>query len=147
MAETFTIAAAEIRRNRKPPPGRRRYRACHGYGMRMAGRTGDDRRGDARGAADGGCGAAAGPPIDPALLVAREHAWRARFGGDGVARSCCRRVHRHQLTDGPMASREATIAASGAFKDGGGRLLRLRFGNARAALGGYGRLRALRWRR
>lgn len=97
-------------------------------------------------------GAASPPdaPIDPALLVAREHAWRAWFGGDDVA---LRELLPPEFigiswTDGPMASREATIAASKAFRDGGGRLLRLAFPETRAQRYGdtvvlYGRFDAV----
>ena len=89
-------------------------------------------------------------PIDPALLVAREHAWRAWFGGDGVALAELLPPEFIGIswTDGPMASREATIAASKAFKDGGGRLLRLAFPETRAQRFGdtvvlYGRFEAV----
>lgn len=97
---------------------------------------------------------AASPPanttIDPALLVAREHAWRAWFGGDEVALAALLPPEFIGIswTDEPMASREATIAASKAFKAGGGRLLRLAFPETRAQRFGdtvvlYGRFEAV----
>ena len=90
------------------------------------------------------------PPIEPALLVAREHAWRAWFGGDAVALTELLPPEFIGIswTDGPLASREATIAASTAFKKGGGRLLRLAFPETRAQRFGdtvvlYGRFEAV----
>lgn len=89
-------------------------------------------------------------PIDPALLVAREHAWRAWFGGDGVA---LRELLPPEFigiawVDARFASRDETIAASKAFRDGGGRLVRLAFPETRAQRFGdvvvlYGRFEAV----
>lgn len=75
-----------------------------------------------------------GAPIDPALLAVREAAWRAWFAGDSAA---LERVLPDDFvgiawTDGPFASRAETLAASKAFRDGGGRLVRLTFPETRA---------------
>lgn len=97
---------------------------------------------------------AAPPPkeiaIDPALLVAREHAWRAWFGGDGVALAELLPPEFIGIAwgDTPFASRDETIAASKAFHDGGGQLIRLAFPETRAQRFGdvvvlYGRFEAV----
>lgn len=72
--------------------------------------------------------------IDPAVLTLREAAWRAWFNGDAVTLT---RVLPPEFigiawSDGPISSRDETIAASKAFHDGGGRLVRLTFPETRA---------------
>ena len=89
-------------------------------------------------------------PIDPALLAAREAAWRAWFGGDVAALG---ELLPPEFTgiawsDVPFSNRAETLAASTAFKDGGGRLLRLSFPQTQAQQFGdvvvlYGRFEAL----
>lgn len=77
---------------------------------------------------------AADTPIDPDLLAVREGAWRAWFAGDAAA---LERVLPDDFigiawTDGPFAGKAQTLAASKAFRDGGGRLVRLTFPETRA---------------
>lgn len=72
--------------------------------------------------------------IDPVLLAVREGAWRAWFAGDTAA---LRRVLPPDFIgiawgEAPFASLDDTLAASKAFHDGGGRLVRLDFPETRA---------------
>lgn len=81
--------------------------------------------------------ALAGPneaAIDPGLLAMREAAWRSWFTGDTavLARVLPEDFIGIAWTDGPFADRAATLAASKAFVDGGGRLVRLTFPETRA---------------
>ena len=79
--------------------------------------------------------AGAAEAIDPEVLALREAAWRAWFGGDEAAL-------RAMLPDeflgissgggGEISELEKTIAASRAFKEGGGRLVSLAFPETRA---------------
>lgn len=97
---------------------------------------------------------AAPPPgadaIDPALLVAREAAWRAWFGGDEATLRTLLPPEFIGIAwdDTPFASRDETIAASKAFHAGGGQLLRLAFPETRSQRFGdtvilYGRFEAV----
>ena len=76
----------------------------------------------------------AAEPIDRDVLAVREAAWRAWFGGDEAAL-------RTMLPDdflaisagGPeISGREKTIASSRAFKESGGRLVKLEFPETQA---------------
>jgi hypothetical protein len=87
--------------------------------------------------------------IDPDILIAREAAWRAYFGGDvqtlgdllppefiGIS-----------MNEGPFTDRATTLAGARAFKEKGGRLVRLTFPETRAQRFGdtvilYGRYEA-----
>ncbi len=89
---------------------------------------------------------AAEAPIDPEVLAVREAAWRAFFGGDvktlgdllppefiGIG-----------MNDGPFTDLTATLDASRAFRDRGGRLVHLAFPETQAQVFGdvvvlYGR--------
>jgi Domain of unknown function (DUF4440) len=97
-----------------------------------------------------GARVAASPVVDPDVLAAREAAWRAFFAGDvktlgdllpeefiGVG-----------MTDAPFASRTKTLEDARAFREGGGRLVRLAFPETRAQQFGevvvlYGRYEAI----
>lgn len=88
--------------------------------------------------------------IDREILVAREAAWRAYFGGDvkmlgellppefiGIG-----------MNDAPFADRAKTLEGARAFRDRGGRLVRLAFPETRAQRSGdvvvlYGRYAAV----
>jgi hypothetical protein len=90
--------------------------------------------------------AAANGALDQEVLAARESAWRAYFGGDvktlgdllppefiGIG-----------MNDGPFADRATTLEDARAFREGGGRLVRLAFPETRAQRSGdvvvlYGR--------
>ena len=92
----------------------------------------------------------AGPAIDATLLAAREAAWRSYFAGDektlgdllpadfiGIG-----------MNDAPFADRQTTLEGSRAFREAGGRLLRLTFPETRAQIYGdavvlYGRFEAV----
>lgn len=74
------------------------------------------------------------PAIDPALLAVREGAWRAWFAGDTEA---LRRVLPAEFIgiawgEAPFATLDETLAASKAFHEAGGRLVRLGFPETRA---------------
>jgi hypothetical protein len=87
--------------------------------------------------------------IDRDILIAREAAWRAYFGGDvqtlgdllppefiGIS-----------MNEGPFTDRATTLAGARAFKEKGGRLVRLTFPETRAQRFGdtvilYGRYEA-----
>ena len=93
---------------------------------------------------------AADPAIDREVLAAREAAWRAFFAGDvktlgdllpeefiGVG-----------MNDAPFASRDKTLEDARAFRDNGGRLVRLAFPETRGQRFGdvvvlYGRYEAV----
>ena len=88
--------------------------------------------------------------IDRDVLIAREAAWRAYFGGDvqtlgdllppefiGIS-----------MNEGPFTDRATTLAGARAFKENGGRLVRLTFPETRAQRFGdtvvlYGRYEAV----
>jgi hypothetical protein len=88
--------------------------------------------------------------IDRDILIAREAAWRAYFGGDvqtlgdllppefiGIS-----------MNEGPFTDRATTLAGARAFKEKGGRLVRLTFPETRAQRFGdavvlYGRYEAI----
>jgi hypothetical protein len=76
----------------------------------------------------------AAPAIDPAVLTARESAWRAYFAGDvktlgdllppefiGIG-----------MNDAPFADRATTLAGARSFHESGGRLVRLAFPETKA---------------
>lgn len=72
--------------------------------------------------------------VEPAVLSLREAAWRAWFAGDAATLTSVLPPEFIGIawSDGPMSTREETIAASKAFHDGGGRLVRLAFPETRA---------------
>ena len=88
--------------------------------------------------------------VDPEVLTAREAAWRAYFGGDvktlgsllppefvGIG-----------MNDGPFTDRAKTLDGARAFREGGGRLVRLAFPETQAQRYGdvvvlYGRYEAV----
>jgi hypothetical protein len=68
-------------------------------------------------------------PIDPEVLAVREAAWRAFFGGDvkTLADLLPPEFIGIGMNDGPFTGLTATLDASRAFRDRGGRLVRLAF--------------------
>lgn len=90
------------------------------------------------------------PAIDPAVLEAREAAWRAYFGGDlaTLGRLLPEDFIGIGMNAGPFADRETTLRGAREFSAGGGRLLRLTFPETRAQRAGdvvvlYGRYEAV----
>jgi Domain of unknown function (DUF4440) len=90
------------------------------------------------------------PPIDPALLSVREAAWRAWFAGDEAQLRSLLPPEFIGVSwgDGPLSDLEQTLAASKAFHQGGGRLVKLGFPETRAQRFGdvvvlYGRFEAV----
>ena len=72
--------------------------------------------------------------IDPALLAARESAWRAYFGGDvkTLGELLPPEFIGIGMYDDPFADRASTLEGARAFRERGGRLLRLAFPETRA---------------
>ncbi len=68
-------------------------------------------------------------PIDPDVLVAREAAWRAFFGGDVKTLGDLLPAEFIGLgmNDAPFADRATTLEASRTFRERGGKLIRLAF--------------------
>jgi hypothetical protein len=73
-------------------------------------------------------------PIDPEVLRLREAAWRAFFGGDEqtLGDMLPEDFIGLGMTDEPFADRATTLAASRAFREKGGRLVRLTFPETQA---------------
>jgi len=88
--------------------------------------------------------------IDPEVLAAREAAWRAYFGGDvrTLGALLPKEFIGIGMDDEPFADRETTLQGARAFKEGGGRLVRLAFPETTAQRFGdvvvlYGRYEAV----
>ena len=77
---------------------------------------------------------AASAPIDPEVLVAREAAWRAFFGGDVKALGDLlpQEFIGIGMNEAPFTDRAKTLDASRAFREGGGRLIHLTFPETQA---------------
>jgi hypothetical protein len=93
---------------------------------------------------------AASEALDPEVLVAREAAWRAYFGGDvkTLGDLLPEEFIGIGMTDTPFTDRASTLDGARAFRDGGGRLVRLAFPETRAQRFGdavvlYGRYEAV----
>jgi hypothetical protein len=85
-------------------------------------------------------------PIDPEVLAVREAAWRAFFGGDvkTLGELLPQEFTGIGMNDGPFTDLAATLEASRAFRERGGRLVRLAFPETQAQVFGdvvvlYGR--------
>ncbi len=90
--------------------------------------------------------AAANAPIDPGVLTAREAAWRAYFGGDvkTLGELLPPEFIGIGMNEAPFTDRATTLEDARAFREGGGRLVRLAFPETRAQRSGdvvvlYGR--------
>lgn len=77
---------------------------------------------------------AANAQIDPELLVAREAAWRAFYGGDVKALGDLlpQEFIGMSMNDGPFTDRAQTLDASRTFRERGGRLIHLTFPETQA---------------
>ena len=77
---------------------------------------------------------AAYSPIDPELLIAREAAWRAFFGGDvkTLGDLLPEEFIGIGMNDGPFTDRATILEASRAFRERGGRLVHLAFPETQA---------------
>ena len=77
---------------------------------------------------------AANEPIDAELLGVREAAWRAFFGGDAktLGDLLPEEFLGLGMNDGPFTNRAMTLEASRAFREAGGRLVRLAFPETQA---------------
>ena len=89
---------------------------------------------------------AAEAPIDPEVLAVREAAWRAFFGGDvkTLENLLPKEFIGIGMNDGPFTDLAATLDASRAFRERGGRLIHLAFPETKAQVLGdvvvlYGR--------
>lgn len=89
-------------------------------------------------------------PIDQDLLATREAAWRAYFAGDTKALGAMlpEDFIGINMQDAPFANRATALEASRAFREGGGRLVRLAFPETQAQRFGdvavlYGRFEAV----
>lgn len=87
---------------------------------------------------------------EPEVLAAREAAWRAYFGGDAKALGDLlpSEFIGIGMNDGPLADRATTLDGARAFRERGGRLVRLAFPETRAQRLGevvvlYGRYEAV----
>jgi hypothetical protein len=76
----------------------------------------------------------ADPVIDPAVLAARETAWRAYFAGDvqRLGNLLPEEFIGIGMNEAPFADRAAALDGARAFHAGGGRLVRLTFPETRA---------------
>ncbi len=95
-------------------------------------------------------GVAARAAIDPAVLAAREAAWRAYFAGDvkTLGDLLPPEFIGLGMTDGPFTDRAKTLDEARAFQQKGGRLVRLAFPETQAQQFGevvvlYGRYEAV----
>lgn len=72
--------------------------------------------------------------VDPALLATREAAWRAWFAGDTATLATILPSDFVGIawSESPFATRDETLAAATAFRESGGRLVRLVFPETRA---------------
>ena len=93
---------------------------------------------------------AARETIDPEVLAAREAAWRAYFGGDvhTLGNLLPEDFIGIGMNDAPFANRAGTLDGARAFREGGGRLVRLAFPETQAQRYGdvvvlYGRYEAV----
>ncbi len=93
---------------------------------------------------------AAQTAIEPELLAAREAAWRAYFSGDVKALGDLlpQEFIGIGMTDGPFTDRATTLDGARAFRERGGRLVRLAFPETQAQRFGdvvvlYGRYEAV----
>ena len=93
---------------------------------------------------------AAHEAVDPEVLVAREAAWRAYFGGDlkTLGDLLPEEFIGIGMNEAPFADRASTLDGARAFRAGGGRLVRLDFPETRAQRFGdavvlYGRYEAV----
>jgi hypothetical protein len=89
-------------------------------------------------------------PVDKEVLVAREAAWRAYFGGDvkALENLLPPEFIGIGMNEAPFADRATTLAGARAFREKGGRLVRLDFPETRAQRFGetvvlYGRYEAV----
>jgi hypothetical protein len=101
-------------------------------------------------AAGPGARVAAKQTIDPEVLTAREAAWRAYFGGDvkTLGNLLPEEFIGIGMNDGPFTDRAKTLDGARAFREGGGRLVRLAFPETQAQRYGdvvvlYGRYEAV----
>lgn len=97
-----------------------------------------------------GARAAANAALDPEVLAAREAAWRAYFGGDVKALGDLlpREFIGIAMNDAPFADQARTLEGARAFRERGGRLVRLAFPETQAQRFGdvvvlYGRYEAV----
>jgi hypothetical protein len=81
-----------------------------------------------------GSPAAAQAAIDPALLAARESAWRMFFAGDvqGLGDMLPAEFIGIGMNEAPFAGRAKTLEDARAFREKGGRLVRLAFPDTQA---------------
>ena len=93
---------------------------------------------------------AAVEPIDREVLAAREAAWRAYFAGDvnALGGLLPQEFIGIGMNDGPFADRAKTLEGARAFREAGGRLVRLAFPETQAQRFGdvvvlYGRFEAV----
>ena len=93
---------------------------------------------------------ASAAPIDPEVLAVREAAWRAFFAGDvkTLGDLLPREFIGIGMNDGPFTDLTATLDASRAFRQRGGRLVHLAFPETQAQVFGdvvvlYGRYEAV----
>ena len=93
---------------------------------------------------------AADAAIDPAVLIAREAAWRAYFAGDVKALGGLlpEEFIGIGMNEAPFANRATTLDGARAFREAGGRLVRLAFPETQAQRTGdvvvlYGRYEAV----
>ena len=72
--------------------------------------------------------------IDPEVLAAREAAWRAYFGGDVKALGDLlpQEFIGISMDETPFSNRAQTLDGARAFREGGGRLIRLAFPDTQA---------------
>ena len=88
--------------------------------------------------------------VDPEVLAARETAWRAYFAGDvkALGELLPQEFIGIGMEDGPFAGRATTLDGARAFRERGGRLVRLAFPETQAQRFGdvvvlYGRYEAV----
>ena len=106
--------------------------ACAGAGREVSTAPREPNAANATNATNATSATSATP--DPDLLVVREAAWQAYFGGDEAALGAMLPPDFIGLDmgPGPFGDRATTLADSRAFHAGGGRLVRLTFPETRA---------------